>query len=1119
MSGDLLNSVLYVVKLLLVLILKLTWENKLRCCYVFHILTTGNKDWKSVDGKDVDQVESLIEEFMASSPVREKVNMVMEENTGNGKKNKRDKKFRKGGKGKFQGDNKKNGFVCYNCGKVGHIANDCRYQKKKLEKVNVAVRQEKELIEKVRLSFDSMDDDPKLIAMDGASSTHIINDKSKFKHLSKCHTRIDGLNGSLVSEWRGDCYLKSLLLKDAVYCPNAPVNLVSVSKLDEDGMTVIYGNKKVKVLKDNDEVLPGNLKVDGLYYIDETEKAQWALVGSSSGATDEELYNIHVRAAHASVYQMRKLTADKIPWNRLRKANKNCTVWKGDVKKSHGKPDKSGETDQAEVENEDKDQFEIEGNGKFQVGEMLVMDIIGPINGTYGLVMKDVGSQFIKVKVLKSKSEASSAAISLIKEFKNQLKRFDLPICFVRSDNEFDTSAIANFCDEEGYDFQPTAPGHSYQNGSAENANGFLERKMRKMLNQFRVPMMFWGHAFEHAAYLHNIMPKKNSPSPYAIFHRTLKKIDASKLIPFGSRVFIRNPNEKQKVGKTFSAGIFLGYDKTLKIIKYWKVKTRRVGRTADFRVDNPIVFPLVKIDDTNLLDINFDDSGTISSSISYGGNFGFGRVSGGSVSDGSNDPDIQDVEMNSPPPLSPSTSPSQLLVPIQQSNESRAIVQNVPDPDGLNPVESMDIDKFSAAEPVVPVSQVDNQVASYGYTIEEPESEDEFFDASEHGPKELPAPSTISTIHTSSKSLVPSTKPKSTSRSDTMRKFSRALTLTKSKALAKQDNPQSNSSSSSTALVPTSHQKQLTPNPTSNVVTQQSKKRDCDGKIKRQTTALAPVRRSLRLQHLPPQYVPEDSPVSHKLVPYNHNQDNNINKINDDKSEDPDHAIVSKTKKSNDGEKIQVVYEKLTPTNVNDPKSLPSTVKKLLGYKSESTMICVEQGKYNIPTSFDEMMKSPQWLKWLEGLDSENDSLRKNNVYKFIKIEDVPKDAKIVTGKYVCSVKVTPEKKHKGKIIQDRKEQFKVRLVAKGFMQRLGESYIDAFAPVSSFDSFRFIMSYGAMNNWYFTQLAAKTAFLNGKLYFPVYFKPPKGSGTDTSRYIWLLKRSLYGLVNSSNV
>ncbi|GME70300.1 unnamed protein product [Ambrosiozyma monospora] len=57
------------------------------------------KAGETVDGKDVDQVESLIEEFMASSPVREKVNMVMEENTGNGKKNKRDKKFRKGGKG------------------------------------------------------------------------------------------------------------------------------------------------------------------------------------------------------------------------------------------------------------------------------------------------------------------------------------------------------------------------------------------------------------------------------------------------------------------------------------------------------------------------------------------------------------------------------------------------------------------------------------------------------------------------------------------------------------------------------------------------------------------------------------------------------------------------------------------------------------------------------------------------------------------------------------------------------------------------------------------------------------------------------------------------------------
>ncbi|GME75236.1 unnamed protein product [Ambrosiozyma monospora] len=89
--------------------------------------------------------------------------------------------------------------------------------------------------------------------------------------------------------------------------------------------------------------------------------------------------------------------------------------------------------------------------------------------------------------------------------------------------------------------------------------------------------------------------------------------------------------------------------------------------------------------------------------------------------------------------------------------------------------------------------------------------------------------------------------------------------------------------------------------------------------------------------------------------------------------------------------------------------------------------------------------------------------------------------------------------------------------MVAKGFMQKIGESYIDSYAPVSSFDSLRFVLSYAAVNSWFVNQVDVKTAFLNGKLDHPVYFKPPFGSGTDTSNYVWLLHRSLYGLATSS--
>ncbi|GMG19032.1 unnamed protein product [Ambrosiozyma monospora] len=181
-----------------------------------------------------------------------------------------------------------------------------------------------------------------------------------------------------------------------------------------------------------------------------------------------------------------------------------------------------------------------------------------------------------------------------------------------------------------------------------------------------------------------------------------------------------------------------------------------------------------------------------------------------------------------------------------------------------------------------------------------------------------------------------------------------------------------------------------------------------------------------------------------------------------------------------------------------------------MIGYhqEAETTLLTVADGKYVIPNSFEEMLKSPQRAEWLIALDNENRSLSENDVYELVNVEDVPAGTKIVTGRYVNSVKVTPEKE----------EVFKTRLVAKGFMQKVGENYIESFAPVSSFDSLRFVLAYSAINNWPITQVDAKTAFLNGKLDFPIYFKPPTGSGTDTSKCVWLLKRSLYGLCNSPN-
>ena len=90
--------------------------------------------------------------------------------------------------------------------------------------------------------------------------------------------------------------------------------------------------------------------------------------------------------------------------------------------------------------------------------------------------------------------------------------------------------------------------------------------------------------------------------------------------------------------------------------------------------------------------------------------------------------------------------------------------------------------------------------------------------------------------------------------------------------------------------------------------------------------------------------------------------------------------------------------------------------------------------------------------------------------------------------------------------------ERFKARVVAKGFYQISGENFVETFSPVMSFDSLRFLFSLTAIKNWTLKQLDAKNAFLNGKLDYPVYFKPPAGVAQSKTE-IWKLKKALYGL------
>jgi len=159
-----------------------------------------------------------------------------------------------------------------------------------------------------------------------------------------------------------------------------------------------------------------------------------------------------------------------------------------------------------------------------------------------------------------------------------------------------------------------------------------------------------------------------------------------------------------------------------------------------------------------------------------------------------------------------------------------------------------------------------------------------------------------------------------------------------------------------------------------------------------------------------------------------------------------------------------------------------------------QSTIIANVQSRivdgkiFYLPQNLREAMYSASWKDGFEAsTKDELQSMFETNTfeYRLYEFGELPPGTKPVDQKWIFEIKTHSD----GSI-----KRYKSRLVTRGFMQELYQSYIETYSPTTMKDSIRMVLALSAMYDLPTFQWDFKTAFLNGELeeneviYSPIY-------------------------------
>ena len=426
--------------------------------------------------------------------------------------------------------------------------------------------------------------------LDSGCTHHIIRDKALFRNYIARPVSIGTANcGSLEALGTGDVEFRYIFgnqrviftLRNSLYAPSAPINLISVGALAERGMSCLFspgGTTKISYSKDHPR-LPGlsisATVVNRLSFLnlDFIPPDDLSVAATSSLSHVPTAFPAHATALPPA-YSFPRIKLDSILWHRrfghigmdatkaaLTKEYVKGVHFDGVFVNDHCIPCIVGKSPQRS--------YTYHGHRAAKIGELLHMDLCGPFpvqaphgekyffnilddktnwGFTYGLRLKsDAFSQYLKTEAFLERSN-------------------DAMVLTVRCGGELELTAGkmgAHFA-SKGITLQRTVAYAHQQNGKSERYIRTIEEGGQALLADSGLPMSFWLDAVLTRQYLVNRLPTSTLPLNTTPFESLTngRKPDLSHLRVWGCDCYVAVPDEiRGKAGPKRFRAIFVGYE------------------------------------------------------------------------------------------------------------------------------------------------------------------------------------------------------------------------------------------------------------------------------------------------------------------------------------------------------------------------------------------------------------------------------------------------------------------------------------------------------------------------------------------------------------------------------